>query len=73
MNVEIDNVLAIIKSRTIINNLFIDKIEDLIADPIFNEKRGKYNTEANSDWFGYGKVNATRAVKMAAQMHHGPQ
>jgi len=41
-----------------------DKIEDKLPDPGLNQKKGTYK-QGHSEWFGYGKVNAAKAVKMA--------
>ena len=42
-----------------------DKIVDLSPDPQLKLQHGTYNTQGHSRWFGYGKVNAFRAVKAA--------
>lgn len=39
-----------------------DKILDLSEDPILGTKKGTYDENGHSEWFGYGKVNAYRAV-----------
>ncbi len=44
-----------------------DKIVDPNPDPQFGFKKGTYEKNGRSDWFGYGKVNAAAAVKMAVQ------
>ncbi|MCD8485712.1 S8 family serine peptidase [Oscillatoria amoena NRMC-F 0135] len=48
-----------------------DKIVDTSADPQFGFRRGTYNEAGYSEWFGYGKVNAFRAVSAARQMFMG--
>lgn len=42
-----------------------DKITDSTVDPQFGWNRGNYDANGHSDWFGYGKVNALRAVQSA--------
>lgn len=42
-----------------------DKIVDPNPDPQFGFQKGTYEKNGRSDWFGYGKVNAANAVKMA--------
>ena len=42
-----------------------DKIVDANPDPQFGFQKGTYEKSGRSDWFGYGKVNAANAVKMA--------
>ncbi len=42
-----------------------DKIVDASPDPQFGFQKGTYEKNGRSDWFGYGKVNAANAVKMA--------
>lgn len=44
-----------------------DKIVDTSADPQFGFNKGTYEAGGRSDWFGYGKVNAFKAVQAAAQ------
>jgi subtilisin family serine protease len=44
-----------------------DKIVDPTPDPQFGFRKGTYEKNGRSDWFGYGKVNAAAAVKMAVQ------
>jgi subtilisin family serine protease len=46
-----------------------DKIVDTNPDPQLNVSYGTYNNKGHSLWFGYGKVNAYKAVK-AAQARH---
>lgn len=40
-----------------------DKIEDANRDPQLGLAHGKYDSRGHSLWFGYGKVNAYKAVK----------
>lgn len=42
-----------------------DKIIDPDADPQFGLRRGTYEANGHSQWFGYGKVNAYKAVQAA--------
>ena len=42
-----------------------DKIVDANPDPQLGFQKGTYEKNGRSDWFGYGKVNAANAVKMA--------
>jgi subtilisin family serine protease len=44
-----------------------DKIVDTSTDPQFGFNKGTYEAGGRSDWFGYGKVNAFKAVQAAAQ------
>ncbi|HEY9751730.1 MAG TPA: proprotein convertase P-domain-containing protein, partial [Coleofasciculaceae cyanobacterium] len=44
-----------------------DKIIDRTPDPQFNWIKGTYENGGRSDWFGFGKVNAQRAVQAAIQ------
>ncbi|GAB4368355.1 MAG: hypothetical protein Kow00121_07360 [Elainellaceae cyanobacterium] len=44
-----------------------DRILDQEPDPELELKGGSYNSQGHSLWFGYGKVNAGRAVKVAYQ------
>jgi len=44
-----------------------DKIVDTDTDPQLGTKKGTYEVGGRSDWFGYGKVNALRAVQAAQQ------
>ncbi|MEL6867308.1 MAG: S8 family serine peptidase [Bacteroidota bacterium] len=41
-----------------------DKIVDEQADSILGHQKGNY-TNGHSEWFGYGKINAAKAVKKA--------
>ncbi|NJN60381.1 MAG: S8 family serine peptidase [Coleofasciculaceae cyanobacterium RL_1_1] len=45
-----------------------DKIEDPNPDPQLGLRYGTYDKNGHSLWFGYGKVNAGEAVRMAKQM-----
>lgn len=42
-----------------------DKIVDNHPEPVFQLKKGTYDQNGHSEWFGYGKINAFRAVKLA--------
>lgn len=44
-----------------------DKITDPSPDPQFNLRYGTYDASGYSKWFGYGRVNAARAVQAARQ------
>ncbi len=44
-----------------------DKIVDTDADPQFGFRKGTYDSRGHSEWFGYGKVNAYKAVLAAFQ------
>jgi subtilisin family serine protease/subtilisin-like proprotein convertase family protein len=44
-----------------------DKIIDKDADPQLGLRKGTYEGNGRCDWFGYGKVNAAKAVQMAVQ------
>jgi subtilisin-like proprotein convertase family protein len=44
-----------------------DKIVDPEADPQLGLRGGTYDDNGHSQWFGYGKVNATKAVQAAQQ------
>lgn len=44
-----------------------DKIVDSQPDPQLGMRLGTYDTNGHSQWFGYGKVNAFKAVQAAAQ------
>jgi subtilisin family serine protease len=48
-------VTAILKKST-------DKIEDSSKDIILKHNKGYYNSRGHSEWFGYGKLNAYKAV-----------
>ncbi|MFN9398514.1 MAG: S8 family serine peptidase, partial [Dolichospermum sp.] len=45
-----------------------DKIIDNSSDPQLNINGGTYDSNGHSQWFGYGKVNAAKAVRLAKQM-----
>ena len=42
-----------------------DKIEDHDPDPQLGISKGTYEANGHSEWFGYGKVNAGKAVRKA--------
>jgi subtilisin family serine protease len=44
-----------------------DKIVDPNPDPQFGFRKGTYENGGRSDWFGYGKVNAFKAVQASQQ------
>jgi subtilisin family serine protease/subtilisin-like proprotein convertase family protein len=44
-----------------------DKIVDPDPDPQFGFRKGVYDANGRCDWFGYGKVNAMKAVQAAVQ------
>lgn len=44
-----------------------DKIVDSQPDPQLGMRLGTYDNNGHSQWFGYGKVNAFKAVQAAAQ------
>ncbi len=46
-----------------------DKIEDTARDPQLGLAYGRYDNRGHSLWFGYGKVNAYKAVKAARDRH----
>lgn len=46
-----------------------DKIVDANVDPQLGVSYGSYNNKGHSLWFGYGKVNAYKAVKEAQARH----
>jgi subtilisin family serine protease len=48
-----------------------DKILDTNPDPQLGLSEGTYNSNGHSQWFGYGKVNAAKAVQTAQQMRVG--
>ncbi|MEM9916958.1 MAG: S8 family serine peptidase [Bacteroidota bacterium] len=45
-----------------------DKIIDEQPDPVLNFRKGTYGSDRHSEWFGYGKINAAKAVKKAKAM-----
>lgn len=53
------DLLNILKNTT-------DKITDQDPDPILGNRKGTYDANGYSEWFGYGRVNAARAVQQAA-------
>ena len=46
-----------------------DKIEDKTPDPQLQLTYGQYDDQGHSRWFGYGKVNAYKAVKASRERH----
>jgi subtilisin family serine protease len=57
--------------RTILEQT-ADKIADSDPDPQFGTRLGTYDTNnRRSDWFGYGKVNAVKAVQAAVRKAGG--
>lgn len=46
-----------------------DKIVDPDPDPQLGMKLGSYDSNGHSQWFGYGKVNAGKAVAYAHQLY----
>ncbi len=44
-----------------------DKITDPIPDPVLGNTKGTYDADGHSEWFGYGKVNAAKAVAKALE------
>ncbi len=45
-----------------------DKIIDLDSDPQLGFRYGTYDDNGHSQWFGYGKVNALKAVQAAQRL-----
>jgi subtilisin family serine protease len=45
-----------------------DKIVDRDPDIISGINRGQYDNQGHSDWFGFGKVNAAKAVALAKKL-----
>lgn len=45
-----------------------DKIEDPTPDPVLGFQKGGYDRQGHSEWFGYGKINAAKAVKRALEV-----
>jgi subtilisin-like proprotein convertase family protein len=45
-----------------------DQILDPHPDPQLGLSKGAYDSHGHSQWFGYGKVNAAKAVRAAQQM-----
>jgi subtilisin family serine protease len=52
--------------------LTADKIIDLDPDPQLGLREGTYDGNGHSQWFGYGKVNAFRAVQAAQRLRQAP-
>ncbi len=50
--------------RAILENS-ADKIVDTIPDDILQHQKGTYDEQGHSEWFGYGKVNAAKALALA--------
>lgn len=48
-----------------------DKIVDPDPDPQLKQRKGSYETNGHSLWFGYGKVNAFKAVQAALRHQVG--
>ncbi|MDZ8054402.1 MAG: S8 family serine peptidase [Aulosira sp. ZfuVER01] len=48
-----------------------DKILDTNPDPQLGLREGTYDSNGHSQWFGYGKVNAAKAVQAAQQLRTG--
>lgn len=46
-----------------------DKIVDSESDPQLGLRLGSYDRNGHSQWFGYGKVNAAKAVKAAQNLN----
>ncbi|NBC06855.1 MAG: S8 family serine peptidase [Bacteroidetes bacterium] len=44
-----------------------DKITDLEPDPVLGVRKGTYGSDGHSGWFGFGKINAAKAVEAARQ------
>ena len=42
-----------------------DKIEDPNPDPMLGHNKGTYNQIGHSEWFGYGKINASSALTLS--------
>lgn len=45
-----------------------DKIVDTSPDPVLGLRKGTYDENGHSEWFGFGKVNATKAVEKARSL-----
>jgi subtilisin family serine protease len=52
--------------EVLVNNT--DKIVDQDPDPVLGLRKGTYGNDGHSGWFGFGKVNAARAVVAARQL-----
>ena len=48
-----------------------DKIEDPESDPVLGLTKGSYDANGHSEWFGFGRVNAARAVQRARELREG--
>lgn len=44
-----------------------DKITDTEPDPVLGLKKGTYDSSGHSEWFGFGKINAAKAVEKASE------
>ncbi|MBO36462.1 MAG: peptidase S8 [Anaerolineaceae bacterium] len=42
-----------------------DKIEDSTPDPMLGHNKGTYSQTGHSEWFGYGKINASNALALS--------
>ncbi|MEQ8704036.1 MAG: S8 family serine peptidase [Phaeodactylibacter sp.] len=51
-------ILEILKATT-------DKITDESPDPVLGLRKGSYDAQGYSEWFGYGRINAAKAVRKA--------
>ncbi len=49
-----------------------DKITDNQPDPVLENTKGTYDNTGHSEWFGYGKVNAAKAVQKALTLKGDP-
>lgn len=49
-----------------------DKIVDTTPDPVLGNTKGTYGADGHSEWFGYGKVNAAKAVARALALSGEP-
>lgn len=45
-----------------------DKIVDNQPDPVLDNQKGSYDSNGLSEWFGYGRVNAAKAVRRARDL-----
>ena len=45
-----------------------DKITDTHPDPVLGLNKGTYDANGHSEWFGFGRVNAAKAVQRAVEM-----
>lgn len=45
-----------------------DKILDSDPDVVLGLKKGNYDDDGHSEWFGYGKINAAKAVTKAKEL-----